>query len=228
MAISLSIEDLGIIDYQTAWDLQRKTQSALIAGSENEAFLYCSHNPVLTYGSSSELSKVLLTKPENLASNGIQLIKSDRGGNITFHAPGQLVCYFIIDLKKRRQDVAWYLRSLEQGIVELLQYYKIEAFTLPSKTGVWISQCDKICSIGIRISRWCTMHGLAINISEACELGFKDIIPCGITDARATSIESLIGQIPLRAELIGQITKIFTRRFFRDFDLSYMQLQHSA
>ena len=223
-ATSLLIKNLGLIDYQLAWDKQRQLQSDLINSSGKEAFLFCEHNPVLSYGSSCELSEVLRTKPADLNKKGIQLIKSDRGGNITFHGKGQLVCYFILDLKKRRQDVAWYLRSLEQGIVELLKLYNIRAYCIPSKTGVWVSDTDKICSIGIRISRWCTMHGLSLNYSKISETGFRDIIPCGISDAQVTSIERINGQAPQAERLMEQLSEIFIKRFFTDFSVPYTQI----
>lgn len=224
MAISIKIEDLGIIKYQDAWDKQRKVQSELISGSNSEAILFCEHPLVLTYGSSSELSEVLLSSQEVLAHKGVEIIKTDRGGNITSHGPGQLVTYLILDLKKRRQDVSWYLRSLEDSIIELLLSYKIEAMTIPSQTGVWFSKNEKICSIGIRISRWCTMHGLALNISSVSEIGFKDIIPCGIGGARAISIEAINGKIPSRNELISSLSSILLRKFFEDFSLSYQTI----
>lgn len=225
MTTALLEKNLGVIDYQLAWDLQRQIQSDLIRGSQQEAFLFCEHPPVLSYGSSCELSSVLLTKTEELQRKGIQLIKTDRGGNITYHGPGQLVCYIMIDLKKRRQDVSWYLRSLEQAVLELLSSHGVKAFCVPAKTGVWTSDTDKICSIGVRISRWCTMHGLSLNFSRVGENGFKDIIPCGISDAKATSIEAFKGDSPPVNELIEQLSAIFVQRFYSDFSLPLIRSQ---
>lgn len=221
MTIALKIEDQGLIDYQQAWELQRELQSALIGGSNREALVFCEHHPVLTYGGSSELARVLLAKPEELQQKSISLFKTDRGGNITFHGPGQLICYLIIDLKKRRQDVAWYLRTLEQAIVELLSQYHIKAFCLPSKTGVWVSETTKICSIGIRISRWCCMHGISLNLSKGSEQGFEQIIPCGIEGAKVTSIESLIGRSPSQSEVIERLSDILLKLLYENFGLPY-------
>lgn len=225
--IALCIEDLGILDYQEAWDKQRLLQSNLVAGSNKEFFLFCEHPPVLSYGSSTDLSQVLRSEVNRLKSEGIQLIKSDRGGNITYHGPGQLVCYAILDLRKRHQDVSWFLRSIEGIVIDLLKSYKIESFVIPSQTGVWTSKKDKICAIGIRISRWCTMHGFALNLGRSSESGFNHIVPCGIQNSEAVSIESITGKSPPKKELIEGISALLIKAFYEDFNLNY-QLESST
>lgn len=199
---------------------QRELQQALVSGSKQEAILFCEHTPILTYGSSSELHKVLLASPLELERAGIKLSKTDRGGNITYHGPGQLVCYLILDLKKRKQDVSWYLRSLEQAVIELLSSYEVVAMTMPEQTGVWTSKSQKICSIGVRISRWCCMHGIALNIEQSALQGFKQIVPCGISGAEAVSIQDFTDLIPDRPVLIERLSKILLKRFYTDFHLA--------
>lgn len=215
----VSIIDRGLIDYQLAWDEQRQIQQQLIAGSEREVIYFCEHSPVLTYGHATELAEVLKKDQKSLESTGIQLIKTDRGGNITYHGPGQLVCYLMLDLRKRRQDVSWYLRSLETSIVKVLGTLGIRACTIEDKTGVWVSPTDKICSIGVRFSRWCSMHGFALNVTRQSELGFEPIVLCGIDGAKPTSIEKELGQSPDVGFVKKQLRMALQKELFEPFGL---------
>ena len=193
----LKIVRLGFIPYRQAWDIQKELQAKLTDGSEVDTLLLCEHPAVITLGSSASQGNILAST-EQLAAQGVEAIKIERGGDVTYHGPGQLVGYPIIDLNRKRRDVSWYMRSLEEVVIRTLGRFGINGVRIPGKTGVWIEQPNassrnpvierKIASIGVRISRWRTLHGFAINIFN-CKKGFSLINPCGFTDIEVTSIE---------------------------------------
>lgn len=211
------ITDLGTdIDYQQAWDLQKDCQNKLINKLGPESILFCEHSPTLTYGSSAELEKVLLISKQELDNKNIKLIKSDRGGNITYHGPGQLVCYPIIDLSIRRPDINYYLRTIEKIVLKTLFSLGIQASCIKDKTGIWTSENEKICSIGVRFSRWCSMHGFSLNLRSNCQQGFSLIHPCGMNNITASSIQSCTGLAPDRQQVIDLLTENILQSFYTE------------
>ena len=203
-------KDSGVIDYKTAWDYQEKLLQENIAvkaanrndpanAEQNQTqhyFILCEHNPVYTLGKSGDIKNVLMSETE-LSINNIDFFRTNRGGDITFHGPGQIVGYPILDLEKYYTDLGKYLRNLEEIIILTLAEYGIEGSRSPGQTGVWLEpgvkgRERKICAIGVRCSRWITMHGFALNVNTDLSY-FNNIIPCGISDKQVTSLEKELG-----------------------------------
>lgn len=182
------ILNLGLKPYRTVWELQRELQRNLMDHKGKDTILLCQHHAVITVGRSAKEGNVLAS-PAVLAQRGIELLHIERGGDVTYHGPGQLVVYPILDLRKRRQDVGWYMRLLEEVIIRTLLDFDLHGSRIPQKSGVFVGE-SKIASIGVRISRWCTMHGLAINVLDQ-SAGFSLINPCGYQGLKTCSMESL-------------------------------------
>ena len=201
----LVIRDLGRCSYQYAWEIQKDLQRKLIDGVGQETLLLCEHDPVITLGTSAK-DQHLLVSQARLEELGVSITKTERGGDITYHGPGQLVAYPLLDLRNKRRDVGWYMRSLEQAVINTLRHFDIEGIQVPGKTGVWTKptvnaidfQPRKVASIGVRISRWCTMHGLALNVYRHPEApdGFSLITPCGLHGVEMSWLED---QLPERS-----------------------------
>ncbi len=204
----VKFRDMGIIEYKSAWDYQEQLlQENVVLKSAarkldpvptaNEIatqhhLLFCEHSPVYTLGKSGDISNVLISADE-MAAQHIQFFKTNRGGDITFHGPQQLVGYPILDLEKIYTDIGKYLRNLEEVIIRTLASYGIASGRSAGETGVWIDagvagRERKICAIGVRCSRWITMHGFALNVNTDLDY-FSNIRPCGIQDKQVTSIE---------------------------------------
>nr|WP_188598609.1 lipoyl(octanoyl) transferase LipB [Polaribacter pacificus] len=223
---TVHIQDLGTKDYQETWDYQtallqeivdlkianRKAQIDLQTPNH---FLFVEHPHVYTLGKSGDLSNLLLNEAQ-LAAKGASFYKINRGGDITYHGPGQLVGYPILDLENFFTDIHKYLRLLEDVIIKTLAEYGIESERSKGETGVWLGVgtpfARKICAMGIRTSRWVTMHGFALNVNA--NLGYFDnIIPCGIKGKAVTSMEAELGKkIPLE-EVKEKILKHFKTAF---------------
>lgn len=225
-------EDLGTMEYQQAWDYQEKLlqenvrikgllreQELVTAGSEprttnselrtSHHFLLVEHPPVYTLGKSGDISNVLISE-EMRTKKGIEFFRTNRGGDITFHGPGQIVGYPVLDLERFYTDIGKYLRSIEEVIILTLADYGIGADRSPGETGVWIDPSikgkeRKICAIGVRSSRWITMHGFALNVNTDLDY-FNFIVPCGIVDKQVTSMEKELGQ-PLNFEEVKERVK---------------------
>jgi lipoyl(octanoyl) transferase len=157
---------------------------------EQNFLIITEHNPVITIGKSATTDNIV-ADPKYLMSLGIDIIKTDRGGDITFHGPGQIIGYPILNLLKFEKDIYWYLRQLEQVVINTLANFKIQAKRIDGLTGIWVND-RKICAIGVKITRWVTMHGFALNVSTNLDY-FKYIIPCGISDKGVASISDLVG-----------------------------------
>jgi lipoyl(octanoyl) transferase len=197
-------EDCGSIGYQQAWDYQerllRESVDAKMASPARPTvnhLLFCTHPPVYTLGKSGHMEHVLLSD-EQLEEKGIGFYKTNRGGDITFHGPGQLVAYPILDLEYFGTDIGRYLRNLEEVIIRTLADYGIKGERSPGETGVWLDteikgRERKICAMGVRCSRWITMHGLALNVNTDLNY-FGFIVPCGIAHKQVTSIERELGR----------------------------------
>ncbi len=198
------VVDLGRMSYRPAWDLQKRLQRRLIdAKRSNETprpphlLLFVEHPPVYTLGQSGNAGN-LLASEELLRARGAEFVQIDRGGDITFHGPGQLVGYPILDLDRIFTDIHKYLRSLEEAVIRTCADYGVTAGRVEGRTGVWVGPDDrglerKICALGIRCSRWVTMHGFAFNLNT--DLSYFDLmIPCGIADRGVTSLSREIDQ----------------------------------
>ena len=184
----LLVADLGRQPYADALALQREVARARIAGEvEDDVLLLVEHPPVVTLGRSAK-SAHLLASPEYLRQQGVEVHEVERGGDVTFHGPGQLVGYPIIDLKQHRRDLHWYLRQVEQFLIDALATYGLRCDRKPPYTGVWIDD-RKIASIGVHARDWVTWHGFALNVST--ELRYFDlIVPCGIQSVHMTSLHA--------------------------------------
>jgi len=183
----LLVADLGVMPYADALALQREAARARLSGAiADDLLLLVEHPPVITLGRSAKAGN-LLASPDLLAARGVELFEVERGGDITFHGPGQLVGYPIVDLTRHREDLHWYLRQLEEVMIRSLSACGIVAARNPGKTGVWVGN-RKIASIGVHARQWVTWHGFALNVTT--DLSFFDLmVPCGIQDVTMTSVE---------------------------------------
>ncbi|HPD33815.1 MAG TPA: lipoyl(octanoyl) transferase LipB [Candidatus Kapabacteria bacterium] len=179
--------DLELIDYKEAWDLQERILQLRIENNVPDIFLLLEHPHTYTFGKTSHKEN-LIASQEFIDKYNIKIFEIDRGGDITYHGPGQIVGYPIINLSNWREDSHLYLRGLEQMIINVCQNYGITTNRFPPHTGVWIDNERKIAAIGVKIKKWITMHGFAFNFNTDLEV-FKGIIPCGIKDKDVTSIE---------------------------------------
>ncbi|MEW6005636.1 MAG: lipoyl(octanoyl) transferase LipB [Stygiobacter sp.] len=206
----LIYSNLGFIDYKDAWDLQKAIFENRMNNNIDDVFLLLEHPHTYTLGKVAD-KKNLLFNEEQLSKNKISVYEIDRGGDITYHGPGQIVGYPIIDLKNWKQDTHEYLRSLEQVIINVCSEYGIQTERKANYTGVWIDE-RKIAAIGIKISRWVTMHGFAFNINTNLDY-FNGIIPCGIKDKEVTSLEIELGETisidEVKQKLLNQFKEIF-------------------
>lgn len=204
----VQLEDLGQIDYKEAWDLQESLLRVnvglkLSAGRQakphsiptQHRLLLCEHPHVYTLGKSGKESHVLIEEQQR-NEKGISFYQINRGGDITYHGPGQITGYPILDLEKFKPDLGWYLRSLEEVMIRLLADYGLTGGRIPGATGVWLDIDSplprKICAFGIRCSRWISMHGFAFNVNTDLDY-FRYIVPCGISDKDVTSLQRELG-----------------------------------
>jgi len=207
MAVTYNILDLGKSHYNDAWKLQKRLQSQRISGQIDDQLLLVEHFPVYTLGKNTP-KEHLLTKE----SDNISIIQTDRGGDITFHGPGQLVGYPILDLNQYKRSITWYMRELEQLIIDVLEEYDINAERKKGLTGVWV-RGKKIAALGVRISKWVTMHGFSLNINPDLKY-YQGIIPCGIKDYGVTSMADLLGNdVPDMSEIKDTLVQHFIAKF---------------
>jgi lipoyl(octanoyl) transferase len=211
----LEIQRLGLVPYAEALELQKQLVERRRADEIADQLLLLQHPAVITLGvkSRNDRSHVLET-PERLAARGIEIVETGRGGDVTYHGPGQLVGYPIIDLNPDRRDVHQYVRDLEEVLIRTVDAFGITAGRLPGLTGVWVGN-GKVAAIGVRIARWITSHGFALNVGTNLE-HFGLIIPCGITDKNVTSIERLIGRPVSMNEVEFALCRAFADVFGRD------------
>jgi len=182
--------DLGRIGYGEALELQKRLLGLRLNGRIPDTLLLLEHDPVITIGTAGGDENVLVDE-ERLRQAGIELHRTDRGGNITYHGPGQLVGYPIFDLRDHGKDVHLFLRKLEQSVIGILAHYGIRGEAVPKLTGVWV-EGDKICSIGVAVRRWISYHGFALNVSPDFR-HWSFIHPCGLVGKEVTSIERILG-----------------------------------
>ena len=202
---------LGRLDYAAATELQ-ETGARGVKDGGPERLLLLEHEPVITLGRNARPEDVLLPE-EGLRARGVALAPTNRGGQVTYHGPGQLVGYPILCLHPERRDVGRYLRDLEEVLIRTLAHFGIAATRVPGLTGVWV-EGEKIASLGVHLSRWVTTHGFALNVSTDLA-AFSLIVPCGLRAARMTSMERLLGFRPplerVAAVLVPEFAGIFER-----------------
>jgi lipoyl(octanoyl) transferase len=210
----LWIERLGVVPYGEALELQRQVARARIAGTISEdVLLLVEHPPVVTLGRSSK-GQHLLASPQMLEARGVALFEVERGGDVTFHGPGQLVGYPIIDLKRHKQDLHWYLRQVEAALIAGLGEIGIAAERNAGLTGVW-TQGRKIASIGVHARDWVTWHGFALNVTT--DLRYFDLmVPCGIQAVTMTSVGAELGP---EHPSFDRVSEVVAAAFARVFDL---------
>lgn len=184
------VEQLGLIDYPAALSLQNQRIAQRKSGEIPDTLLLLEHPHVYTLGRNARRDN-LLASPERLRKLGAAVFETDRGGDITYHGPGQLVGYPIFDLTGHRRDVAWYMRSIEEVLIRAAAQYGVQTTRIPGLTGVWAGN-DKLAALGVHISRWVTSHGFAFNVNTDLRY-FEWIVPCGIKDKGVTSLEKLLG-----------------------------------
>lgn len=236
---SILFEDLGRIAYDAAWDYQEKLMKANLDSkaawySNSEAareglpatthhLLFCEHPHVYTLGKSGHMENLLVNNAK-LQELNVQFYKTNRGGDITYHGPGQIVGYPILDLERFYTDLGKYMRNLEEVMIRMLAHYGIEAGRLPGSTGVWLDpdvkgKARKICAMGVRCSRWVTMHGFALNVNTDLSY-FNYIVPCGITDKAVTSMQKELGRQVDEQEVKQLLIAEFGQVFEADIVLS--------
>jgi lipoyl(octanoyl) transferase len=207
---ALQVEQLGRRPYGQVLEYQRAVAAERIAGSRPDTLLLVEHDPVVTLGRSSKQNHLLVDEGA-LAARGVELFDIERGGDVTYHGPGQLVGYPIIDLKEHRQDLHWYLRQLEQALIDALGTFDVEAHRIEKYTGVWVAD-RKIASIGVHARSWVTWHGFALNVSTNLS-SFDLIVPCGIPDVRMTSVAAELGGAVSLDEVSDRVVDSFSRVF---------------
>ena len=228
MGEPINVRDLGVMPYRAAWKLQEEAHEKVLAGEVETIFLV-EHPPVITLGRREESIINLVTSTPELARLGVELVNSDRGGDITFHGPGQIVAYPIIRLKDHGFSVGGYVHHLEKIVIATLAELGIKGHADPQAIGVWVlpfipspgtpgqgeglSQAAKICAIGVRIRRGISLHGLALNVSTDLS-GFSHIVPCGLTGRKVTSIATILGDA---APSITRIKEILVRNLLAGF-----------
>jgi len=187
--------DTGLIGYAAAWELQKRVVAARKAGAIEDVLLYCEHPHVITLGRNGKRAN-LLASEKVLRQKGVEYFETSRGGDITYHGPGQIVGYPILNLGAIKRDVVWYVRQLEQAMLRASADFQVSARREEGKTGIWVGEgaaAEKLAAIGVHISRWVTSHGFAYNV--ATDLRYFDlIVPCGIGGRKATSLEKLLAR----------------------------------
>jgi len=202
------VQNIGRKSYKAVWDLQKEMQQQRIKGDIEDTLILVEHDPVYTLGKNANEDHLLQSRDQS-----VDIFNIERGGDITFHGPGQLVGYPILDLSNYKKSVSWYMRTLEQVLVDTLIEFKIIAQRNDGLTGVWVGD-EKIAALGVRISRWVTMHGFALNVNP--DLSFYDgIIPCGIFDHGVTSMEQLLGETQNNDNVKNMVIKKFNKYFIK-------------
>lgn len=205
--MEFKLYDLGLVDFQSSWDFQKNIFLKVRQGGLFSALILCQHKPVITLGRSSKGENILVQE-RRLKKLNIKIYEIERGGDVTYHGPGQLCIYPIVNLAHFKKDINWFLRSLESLLIEVLSDSSIQATALPGLTGIWIEQA-KIASIGIAIKNWITFHGISLNIKQDDLANFGLIRPCGL-DIIMTSMERVLE----KEVRVDEVKEILTRRWY--------------
>lgn len=213
-ATSLEMWHPGVVAYDTGLAWQQARASALRLGPASEALALLEHEPVFTFGMRVRREHMLVS-PEVLAARGAEVAETDRGGDVTFHGPGQLVAYPILDLRARGLGPASYVRMLEACLIRTLARFGIEAERVVGRPGVWVESdgaLAKIAAVGVRVRDGVSTHGVALNVSTDLEW-FEAIVPCGIADARVTSMHRVLGEAPTMHAVTDEFARVFASMF---------------
>jgi lipoyl(octanoyl) transferase len=240
---SCFIVDVGLIGYAEAWELQKRLVTARKNGAIEDVLLLCEHPHVITLGRNGKREH-LLASEQVLRQKGVEFRSSDRGGDITYHGPGQVVGYPILNLAAIRKDVVWYVRMLEETMIRATAEFGISAERVTGKTGIWVRGTndsnaaspieEKLGAIGVHLSRWVTSHGFAYNVST--DLRYFDlIVPCGITGRKATSLEKILERAVARKEAVqpvvrnfGEVFRLEVREMSREDLLAQLRTQEQS
>ena len=212
-----SIVNLGFIAWSQAYALQQRVGAARKAGTIPDTLLLCEHPHTITLGRNGNLQN-LLASENVLRQKGVELHHTNRGGDITYHGPGQLVGYPIVNLAGIKRDVGWYMRTIEEAMIRASGDFGVTAMREAGKTGIWVEQSDvnqtevvpaeKLAAIGVHLSRWVTSHGFAYNVATDLRY-FQLIVPCGIAERKATSLEKLLGRAVPMTDVADRISRHF-------------------
>ena len=208
----IDIQDLGKLLYKKTWNYQKELLKKRSNNEINDTLILVEHEPVFTLGKNADENHILQNCPDNIKTYHIE-----RGGDVTYHGPGQLVGYPILDLRNYKKSISWYMRSLEQVIIDTLFDYNITANRKKGLTGVWCNN-EKIAALGVRVSRWITMHGFSLNIDPNLN-HYKNIIPCGIFEHGVTSMSGVLNKTVEYEHVKKTIIKKFLYQFSIDYTL---------
>jgi lipoate-protein ligase B len=197
--------------YDSALELQHRLVAARRDGCVGDMLMLLEHPPVITLGRRGDESNIIVSR-QLLADHGVQVRRVERGGDVTYHGPGQLVGYSIMDLRQHRQDVGWYMHSLEEVLIRSLGDFGVVGKRLPGSIGVWLDDRRKIAALGARIEDWITYHGFALNVSTDLSY-FKLIVPCGLVGRQVTSMEEVLGRGVDMAEVRERVSDNFSSVF---------------
>lgn len=221
MSNVVSIEDLGRLGYHGAYEIQQQRHARVLAGRETDdarvgTLLLVEHDPVITVTHKPEALSHITATPELLKAHGVEIAETDRGGDVTYHGPGQLVVYPIVDLNRMNCKIVEYLRVLEDIVIETLASFGITGERDEGATGVWVrsgEQSAKVCAMGVRVRRWVTLHGLALNVDPDLA-HFSLIVPCGLHGRPVTSLRVLLGDdCPTMQQTKDTLSTVAVRRF---------------
>ena len=204
----IDIQDLGKLLYKKTWKYQKELLKKRSNNEINDTLILVEHEPVFTLGKNADENHILQNYPDNIKTYQIE-----RGGDVTYHGPGQLVGYPILDLRNYKKSISWYMRSLEQVIIDTLFDYNITANRKNGLTGVWYNN-EKIAALGVRVSRWITMHGFSLNVNPNLN-HYKNIIPCGIFEHGVTSMSNILNE----NVDYEHVKKTIIKKFFNQFKI---------
>lgn len=208
--MGFKVFDLGLTDFKEAWQFQKEVFWQVRAGLEDPALIFCRHYPVITFGRQAKSENIKATA-EELSAGGIMVHQVERGGDVTYHGPGQLTIYPVINLSYFKKDIHWFLREIEGVVIGWLSGFGVSSQRRLGLSGVWVGR-EKIASVGIAIKNWITFHGISVNIKEDDLANFKLIRPCGM-DTRMVSLETLLGRpvdiLKAKDDLIANFQELF-------------------
>ena len=208
----IDIQDLGKLLYKKTWNYQKELLKKRSNNEINDTLILVEHEPVFTLGKNADKNHILQNCPDNIKTYHIE-----RGGDVTYHGPGQLVGYPILDLRNYKKSISWYMRSLEQVIIDTLFDYNITANRKKGLTGVWCNN-EKIAALGVRLSKWVTMHGFALNVNTDLKY-YNGMIPCGIFEHGVTSMSGVLNKTVDYEHVKKTIIKKFLYQFSVDYTL---------
>jgi lipoate-protein ligase B len=212
---SARILELGLVEYDRAHSIQLQLVDKRVEGKIDDTFVFVEHPPTITVGRGSRESNILATD-DVLRQRGVSVFEVERGGDVTFHSPGQQVIYPIVDLDRRGRDLHRFLRDLEQIVIDFLKNYDLRGERVTGRTGVWVGD-KKVCAIGVAVKRWVSYHGLALNLDN--DLAYFDLInPCGLEGKKMTSMAQILGREIAREHLVDRICFHFKQVFWKEWE----------